>query len=421
MHSPARNASTVVVALGLGAGLGACDQAPTYVDVKPVLDAKCARCHQEGSNAPFTLTSADDAVRFADIIGFSVETGLMPPWVADNNCRDYHENFALTNDEKALILAWVAGGAARGDDAAAAAVNSAPPPVPALPRIDAVYQPDADYRPTVADEYRCYALPWQGPERFVTGYEFVPLTSAVHHVNLFVNPPENADFYLDNEAEDPEPGYPCSRGTREIGSTLLGAYAPGAEAMAFPAGSGLLIEAGSVIVMEVHYGNIGPDVVDRPALALMIEDTVEKRALGAAFWDFGNWDRGGMPIPAGEKDVPYAIDLDAAPVLELLAPWFTASTAKIHIAGLHMHQLGQKGYVALRRTSGDYDCLLEVPRWDFAWQRGHTLVEPAAVNFATDRFFLECVFDNSAGAEEANWGLRTVDEMCMAFLYIVPD
>ena len=49
-------------------------------DIRPILDARCTGCHNDGDNplAPFSLDGEDRARSFRSAIQHSLETGSMP-------------------------------------------------------------------------------------------------------------------------------------------------------------------------------------------------------------------------------------------------------------------------------------------------------------------------------------------------------
>ncbi len=99
--------------------------APTfYADALPVFQKNCIACHQEnppdvgGISAPFSLADFEQARIWAPLIRRAVETGYMPPWGAHERHKgQFLGERYLEKAEKALILAWVDGGALPGDPA----------------------------------------------------------------------------------------------------------------------------------------------------------------------------------------------------------------------------------------------------------------------------------------------------------------
>jgi hypothetical protein len=284
--------------------------------------------------------------------------------------------------------------------------------------VDAVIETSGAFEPTEIDEYRCYAMPWPyETDVYVTGFDMLPGDPTnVHHANVFVNPPDVFDEFMGYEAEDEAPGYNCNRGSSVDFPTLLGSWAPGASGMPYPEGTGQLVEAGSVVTIQIHYG--GPGLPDASSLALEIEESVEKRAFGAPFWWFGHWNQGGMPIPKGEVTT-HDVDVNLGLELAAAAPWFGSNVANLHLVAIHMHELGAAGELSIHSPVGD-TCLLKLDPWNFHRQMGYALQKPVEIYLPEDTLYLSCTFDNTNGTRDVNWGLGTEDEMCMGFAYLVP-
>jgi hypothetical protein len=252
----------------------------------------------------------------------------------------------------------------------------------------------------------------------------------VHHANLYIIEPANADEYRQQDAAAPGAGFPCFGGVFGDGAALLGAWAPGSTGFEFPAGTGIQLEPGMVVVMEMHF-NTGPgrEGEDKSQLALQLEPEVERRALIAPFWDFQRWSRGQMPIPAGMDDVVHAVELDPEPYVPVLAPWLAGRAIRIWATGMHMHYLGTSGKIYVLRPEGESECVLEIPRWDFGWQYGYLLKTPVDFTIGRDTFYLECHWDNTEANQpmvngtrraprNVNWGEDSDDEMCIGYVYI---
>jgi hypothetical protein len=112
--------------LGLGpSGLSAQTSATvTYArDVAPILQRACVSCHRPSSLAPMSLTSYQDARRYAGRIADRTQRGgamgTMPPWFVERGVgiQHFRNDEALTDAEIATIAAWVDAGAPEGNAA----------------------------------------------------------------------------------------------------------------------------------------------------------------------------------------------------------------------------------------------------------------------------------------------------------------
>ena len=57
--------------------------------VAAIVNAHCVECHRAGELAPFTLSSYDDVVAWADTIREVVDANRMPPWFADPSTASF--------------------------------------------------------------------------------------------------------------------------------------------------------------------------------------------------------------------------------------------------------------------------------------------------------------------------------------------
>lgn len=419
-----------------GPGEGDADAAASsgvtyYRDVKPILDAKCGNCHYDGGIAPFSVTSYEQARTHAGASKLAIEQGTMPPWPPDNECADYDGARSLSDAQKATFMTWFDTGMAEGDPQS----PGAPLPVdrPTLARVDATVEMAESYVPRTTsdyfDDYRCFVVPWTELETtYVTGIRVLPGNPAVvHHVIAFIAQPGDAGTYADLDAAEAGPGYSCFGGTGGPAQEWLGGWAPGDDSTLMPAGVGLEVPPGAVIVMQVHYNTLGVamDAEVRPDLTrieMQLESEVEKVARIMP-WASPQWLGGGMSIPANDDDVMHSFAYDPNVV-------FGSNSLQVYSASLHMHLLGSNGVTSIERADGTSECLLDIDDWDFDWQGEYGFAEPKVINRG-DQLRLECHWDNSAANQpmtngeqlpprNVNWGEGSTDEMCLGVYLVVP-
>ncbi len=418
--------------------LTACNAPPTYhQDVAPLLNARCVSCHQNGGIGPFALATYDMAKSLAPVIAESVRSRRMPPWGAAAGHREYLDNPSLSDAQIDMLAAWAESGAPEGD--ASGPVNAVAKLGGGLSRQDLTLTMAEAYTPQkFPDDYRCFVLDW--PEQaltHVTGFSALPGNrQIVHHIALFLVGPDTPlgegafDKLAAFDAHDDGPGYTCfggPSGFEDLGIPIqqLAQWVPGASGWDFPEGTGIAVQPGSKLVLQVHYNSASMNpAADQTSIALRLEPEVARRAAFAPWLDIA-WVMGAMPIPAGEADVLHSVQDDPRDFFEFLVGDLDLSSGfRIHSVLLHMHQRGHAGEVALHRANGTEEMLLEEPRYDFNWQQIYRFKEP--VDFLPgDEVSLICRWDNSAsnqapGTEPADiaWGEGTSEEMCVANLYI---
>jgi hypothetical protein len=111
---------------------------------------------------------------------------------------------------------------------------------------------------------------------------------------------------------------------------------------------------------------------------------------------------------------------DILPLVEQVTGVEDVAALTVHSANLHMHKIGHSGAVTLTEGDGRKQTLLAVPRWDLAWQRDFTFVEPKvfeAEDFEDTVLAVECTFENPS-REVVFGGYGSDEEMCFNFSYI---
>jgi hypothetical protein len=403
-------------------------------DVRPVLESRCISCHRAGGIAPFALTTFAEVQPMAQAIGQAVATRRMPPYLAAPGCADYAEDQNLSADELATVAKWLTDGATQGTPTGA----PVPGPLPAsLSHVDQTLAMPEAYTPAKdPDDYHCFVMDWpMTTDSYVTGFNVLPGNAkVVHHVIAYVIPPAQVPALTALDAAEAGPGYTCFGGPGVSGNPgWLGAWAPGGVPSMYPEGTGLLVAPGSKVVLQVHYNTQGAPAGQREDLT-KVEVALASSVTHKAFimpWADPSWlRRKTMNIPAGSADVMHDFSYDPTMYLGTLTQNQIASNSAIRIYSVatHQHLLGSTNTVTIDHPDGGAECLINVPRWDFHWQRTYAFSR-AKVLRPGDSLHLTCHWNNSdanqplvngvqAPSREVNWGEGTADEMCLGLLYI---
>ncbi len=383
--------------------------AALWADTRAILDENCARCHTAGGQA----TSFDDPATvqaLAPTIVAYVDSGYMPPAAPDPTCNDYEgsDTFTLDDGEKAALTAWADAGAPLGT-AASTALPSGPTSGP----FDVEVFGAEAYVPSFGDDgndYRCFLLPVGNAETtFLTGMEaIVDALPIVHHVVIFEVKNRSG---IPEDVEDPTRGFACS-GLGGQGWDYVSAWAPGANPILFPEGSGLRLPAEAELVLQMHYFDSfdGADQLsDRSGYGLHLADSVDRRVTIAGYGATN------FEIPAG--DPAYAVSGEA-----------TWGGADKEVLGVwpHMHVLGSGIDERIVHADGSETCLLHQDRWNFHNQIYASLLAPVRVTDG-DTVVTTCTYDNSAEnpeqlsdpPQDVGFGEETNDEMCFGFTYLI--
>jgi len=313
------------------------------------------------------------------------------------------------------------------------------------------------------DEYRCFVLdPGLTRDSYLTGTQFQPQNPAVvHHAIFFYLPPGKVQQALDLDASTPGQGWTCFGGAgvgndqvQDLNAVpWLGAWAPGGKEGVAPAGTGRMLEAGSRIVLQVHYNLLNltqaPSLTDQSGVRLRLAPTtkplkpLETLLLPAPVE---------LPCPAGQTgplcqrsaavlDVMQRFGPDAGQMVAGLqmfcgdgsgqprpgptqsCTWPVRQAEVIRGIAGHMHLLGRSIRVVLNPGTPSARTLLDVPVYNFDNQNAHWLSKPVAVK-PGDRLQVTCTHDatlrqqlpqlRSLPPRYVVWGEGTSDEMCLA-------
>ncbi len=399
------------------------DPLPQYHrDIQPLLEKSCLSCHKTDGIAPLVFDTPEKAKQLAPAIWAAVESGRMPPFYASSECNTYKDDPRLTVEERITLKTWVELGAPLGDVALA---RHAEVPAPPTVRHDRVMSIGGafDVRAMgdgTLDNYRCFAMDPMATEAvMVAGHEVIPgNVKLVHHVLAYEVVASKLGELQRLDDAAPGLGYPCKSGSVGIDGTFtrqIAGWVPGATPTRMPAGSGLYLSAGSKIVIQIHYNlNVGAEVspLDETKLALEV-------------------------APAGSLETAYILpmlddDFDIAPndpsaTHSKTQPYgLFLSGARIYAVMGHMHQLGSRVKLERLRKGAPDVCMLDIPNWDFNWQRDYRLSKPIGLG-SEDELRITCTFDNSAdnqpyvnGVQQTprrvRWGESSFDEMCMVYM-----
>lgn len=401
---------------------------PTWhQDLAPLVSRACSGCHVEGGIAPFALTTYLQAKPMAGAMKSSVASKRMPPWMPGGKSPELLHARALSASEVALFAAWADAGALEGDAATAAPLL--PPDLVQLGAADLQVQMAQPYVPSMAlsDDYRCFLIPLGLTEdRMAVAFEVTPGNrKTVHHVIVSLADAADQPAIEALDAKDSGPGWQCFGGPFPAGSGItseggLGSWVPGVQAVEMAAGTGSIVRAGALAVMQVHYNTLGGYEPDTTRLAVRFAPK------GAAVQQLATLRlRPDVNIPAGAANHVAERSLTARQWAA--GRFYPDGDAYLLAVSGHMHTLGTSFQLEVRSAAGLFTAL-DIPAWDFHWQGSYQLKTPVRLN-AGDTLTVRCTYDNSAANREAQgqsplptqvtWGEGTQDEMCIGYLSIV--
>ena len=405
------------------------DGAVTYHgDIRPVMERACVNCHSQGGIGPFTLDFraeewAQGSAWWGSIAVSSVSSGEMPPWMPAEDCRPLEGRRVLTPEEITLFEKWAEDGYWEGkeEDYEAPAVEEqsderrSPDLELSLPE---AYVPNTDN----VDDYRCFILDHEfEKDTFIVGSDVIPdQRDIVHHVILYMIPPDDVASVRGRDNRQEGPGYQCFG---DPGSSLaqnVAGWVPGSVAQPLSEGAAIVVPAGAKIVAQMHYNTVNIDTDEEPPAD-------QTRALLWTLPDGETPDYEVRVVPMANIRIEIeAGDSDSTHTKEYRFPY----DAELIGTTPHMHTLGANMKLEKISEGGESTCLIDIPRWDFNWQQSYPLVRESRITLARgDVLRQTCGYDNSPAnqqmiggeprtPETVFWGDGTFDEMCLTYAVV---
>ncbi len=391
-----------------------------HKDVLPILQRNCQECHRPGAVGPFSLMTYRQAVNWATDIKDYTASHAMPPWKISEGMKFANER-KLSDRDLAVLAAWADNATPEGDP------KDAPPPVSfpegwKLGPPDLVLEVPDDFQvgPTGNDIFRCFVLPSNLTEdKFVESIEVKPGNPRiVHHSLLFIdNAGQGAKIQKqqqDKPAKDPHggsdldkgPGYYGGMGPGFTPTGSLGGWAPGQLPRTLPEGTGIKLQKGTDVVMQIHYHRNGKLEKDKTAIGIYFsKKKVERPFQGGVMAGLF------LAIPANNEH------------FVVKGTSYVTQDMTLYDVMPHMHMLGQQIKVTMTPPDGKPELLFNVKQWDYNWQETYNLKEPLKVKNGS-RLEVEAVYDNSAKNPNnpfspprmVTLGEQTFNEMCFVFL-----
>lgn len=400
-----------------------------HKQIRAMLETNCLSCHVAGGIGPFALDNWDSVKMVSGAVVNAVKSRIMPPWPASADCTPIRDSRALTDADIDLLTQWQAASFPEGDPKA----YVAPPAAAAQADIgSATLTLDAGMTytpPANADDYRCFLTNKTfDQDTWLTAVDIVPDQRAeVHHVQVHrITATQLAQLQATDQSS-PGSGYPCNSGL--VLSQNMFSWRPGGQRVTFDKGDAAYIQAGSSIMLQVHYNTVflpaeTPPTPDQTKVQFWtlpageLPDRVIYRTGVTA----------GVNVPPGNDHV---VSTATQLMQQLAAVGPTGVFVPGEIIGMtpHAHQIASE--MTADTTAAKQTCLINVPKWDFNWQLDYLFTQGVPYT-ATDSITATCVYDNSAehqptvdGVKQqprlVTFGEGSLDEMCLHYVWLRMD
>jgi mono/diheme cytochrome c family protein/peroxiredoxin len=364
--------------------------------IAPIVQDKCATCHQPGGIGPMPLNSYEQIKAFAPMIREVIRTHRMPPYLADETVGAFKDDDRLSSGQIKTLVHWVEAGAPRGDGADPLAKIKFQAPDWPLGKPDVILNvPPVKIAASGVMDYQHPVVPNTMSEgRWMKATTFrVSDRQVVHHILTGV---VQGDYNVNSEASEAQWG------------ASLGGYGPGRGSNIEPEGTGVWVPPSGGVAFQNHYTPYGKETTETTQMGLYwYKKGEEPKYVLRTFLipDFS------IEIPANTErhhEIAY-IEFPKDAILYGLTP--------------HAHHRGAATSVAIRYPNGKEVMLLALPRYDFNWQYEYFLKEPLKVP-AGAKIIARWTYDNSKRNpanpdpnKVVHWGEQSSEEMLATYLH----
>jgi peroxiredoxin len=355
--------------------------------IAPLIEQKCVVCHEQGGIAPFAFDSYEKVKGYSGMMREAIRTDRMPPWDPDPHVGHFKDDKGLSSDQIKTLVHWIEAGAPRGDGADT--LSASPHVAPNWPL----------GKPDLIIDIPSYTIPAAG----VVDYQYPvvpnPLTEgkwlkasttqvdqrqAVHHIL--------SGFIKEGETR---------RGMQAWGSSV-GGYTVGMESVVNPKGMGTYVPPGGSIGFQMHYTPFGKEVTAKQQVGLYFYKDGEKPDLMMREMPLVNQF---IKIPAND------------PAHKEVAYFIFPKDALLYTTVAHAHYRGAASTLTIRYPDGKEKLILNVPKYDFNWQRMYEYDQPIPIP-AGSKVIATYTYDNSKrnpanpdANKEIVWGDQSFEEM----------
>jgi hypothetical protein len=395
-------------------------QTPTFhLDIAPIIYNNCTQCHRTGEIGPMSLTNYAEVAENGYFIEYVTQSGYMPPWTPDHDYTTLLGERFLTDEEKQAISDWVEAGMPEGDPAQN-------PGLPEFPEGSQIGEPDLVLtmpEPYIhggdgLEQYQVFIIPTEVTEtKEIRAVEIRPSNNKIAHHGLigYTANPSSISAAAALDALDPDAGYESFGDySVDVEDNLFGGWVPGSPPLMFPSTIGKLMEPGSQLLLQMHYGPSFQDEMDQTSINLFFADEPISREVETETM---------TPVNLTQ---PFYIPADQ--VVSFHGTQYISNDVSVIATIPHCHLLGKSWLVyATSPDNQDTIPMISIPNWDFHWQGifaypqllhipgGYTIHAIAEYDNTSSN-----TFNPNNPPQDMYFGDYTTDEMYVIFFQYVP-
>jgi hypothetical protein len=395
-------------------------------DIAPIFQEKCEVCHHQGTAAPMSLSTYQEARPWAKSIRERVITRNMPPWHIDKRVgiQRFQNDRSLSEEQINAIVRWVDSGAPLGD------VKDLPSPKQ--------WQDNESWQlakvfgrpPDLVLKSEEYTMPAQGPDVWFSPVTDVPLTEPRWVRAVEMRPGTVAGRKIMHHADvgpiqkdagaGMGPANPAGANSADnlnmddAGlSDFSVEWGMGRSYDLYRPNTGRLLSPETRLCWDIHFHAVGEQIRTYAELAVYFYPKGETpkyhtRAIGLnALADY-------LDIPPNSITTTQGFHVLRQP-------------ARIESFEPHMHLRGKAMEIKAILPDGTVKTLSYVNNFNFNWMNSYVYADDAAPVLPKGTMINVIAWlDNTAGNKYnpdpnqwVGWGNRTIDEMASAWLNVI--
>ncbi|PQB04044.1 redoxin family protein [Aureitalea marina] len=368
----------------------------TYTeDIAPIFKNNCVRCHRDNGMAPWSMDEYQTIVGWSDMIKEVLISKRMPPWKADPKIGKFSNSFALAEQDARNIIKWIESGMTKGEGSDPLKNLSEEPTKWSMGEPDYIVELKTEDLPaTGIIPYRIQNFKFNDSvDRWIGHIDIrSSATKSVHHTLLTSQSNSRVEGLV-------------KRKIIPWNDNFLAISAGSGWLNQAPKGTGIYLQKGSKLGMQLHYNATGKREIDKTLIGFYyLNEPPEReyRSLASTTRNFS--------IPAHTDEVKVvAFDTITQDVF-------------VHAICPHMHYRGKRASMfALLPDSTRVD-LVSVPDYNFNWQFQYLLEKPIFLPSGSV-IVTEGIYDNTFQnplnpnpSVDIGYGVQSTDEMLIGFM-----
>lgn len=370
-------------------------------DIGPILASNCIQCHRPEGRAPWSMDDYQTVAGWSAMIKEVLLSKRMPPWKADPAIGNFQDDFSLPDSSARKIVQWIDAGMPMGIGSDTLQQHTFPKVTWQRGEPDQVVYLKKQKVPAtklIRYQYQTFDLELT-EDKWLRGVEIIPGNpQLLHHIVLL-----NKGAYKKSPITD--------RKLRRWSDNFIALGAGANQATFFPENTGVFLEKGTKLTVQLHYTPIGVAASDKTKIGFYYHDTKPEK------WFY----------PLATANAKFTIPANTDNV-RITARDTIQRDIDIHYLMPHMHYRGKEINMSVIKPNGEVIQLVSVPDFNMDWQWLYKFEEPVRVPKGSI-IFVEGIFDNTVqnplnpdASKDIEFGIQSFDEMLIGFFsYTLAD